>query len=439
MFEAYKNQNIELTSYGHCYQQLIYSSFDNAKIKKNEFDKYLNVLTEIAWVIYQNKMGLDQSGIRDFFINYEKHFLAIDEVEVLEKLTSHSILTESNGELKFKYPYIYYFFVGKKIADSYIDSESVQNEVDNLLSKLHREDSANILIFITHHTKNAWVLKKIQGVLGHLFEEQEVASLTKTQLSFMGEFINSIPELVLEKREVQKEREQHNRNLDSVEQEEALEQEGDFDGLDTLANINKTFKGMEIAGQIIRNRHANLTKNDLLDLADTGVSAGLRCLDFFIKISDVAKLEIVKFIEKKLENHPSLTDKELLGYAESAYLYMTYGVISGLVRKIASSIGSKDALAIYEQLEEVKQTPAFSLIKLSIELQHKRVLDVKSIEATKQQLDSNPVCIRILKEMVIQHIYMFPVEYRTQQQLASLLGISVKGQQKMNRKLLGKG
>lgn len=55
MFEANAQLNLDLTSYGHCYQQLIYQSFDKAKILKNDFDKYLNVLTELSWEIFKEK------------------------------------------------------------------------------------------------------------------------------------------------------------------------------------------------------------------------------------------------------------------------------------------------------------------------------------------------------------------------------------------------
>lgn len=438
MFEAYSDQNLELTSFGHCYQKLIYTSFENAKIKNQDINAYLNVLTEFAWALYLNKKPLNTQKVDVFFVEYERNFLLLDKNEVLTKLKQHSILVEVSGELKFKYPYIFYFFVGKKIADSYIDNDSVKIEVEHLLDTLHREDSANILIFITHHTKNSWVLEKIQGVLNHLFEEQVAATLNKNQLAFMSDFIEEIPDLVLEKREVHEERENHNRDLDRIEQEGDYEDES-LEKFDTLAMINKTFKGMEIAGQIIRNRHANLSRSDLSSLADEGACAGLRALDYFIEISDHAKIEIVKFIEKKLENHPSLSNQEVVGYAEKAYLHLTYGVISAIVRKISSSIGSKDAMAIYEQLGKKKNTPAFYLIKQSIELQHKRELKIESIDETKEQLKSNPVCLRILKEMVLQHIYMFPVDFKKQQQLASSLGISVPGQQIMKRKLIGKG
>ncbi|WP_024851646.1 toll/interleukin-1 receptor domain-containing protein [Hydrogenovibrio kuenenii] len=441
MFEAYANQNLELTSYGHCYQQLIYNSFDNAGIKKNEFDMYLNVLTEIAWEIHLNGgLALKTIDVEEFFTKYEANFLPVDHKAVLSRLVRHSILKDSSDELRFKYPYIYYFFVGKKMAESYIDSSFVQEQVEKLLQTLHREDSANILIFITHHTKNKWVLDKIKVSLDQVFDENDPASLTLEQLSFMSEFVSEIPELVIEKREVVKERDNHNRRLDDIErneQEDESDESEEFEEFDTLANINKTFKSMEIAGQIIRNRYANLNKENLLSLAESGANAGLRCLDYFIEISDYAKLEIVRHIEKKLEEHPALTDKELQKYAKSAYLYMTYGVINGIIKKIASSIGSKDAMVIYESLEKEKDSPAYLLIRLAIELQHKRVLDMKSIEAAKNQLSHNPVCMRIMKEMVVQYIYMFPVNWKDQQKLASSLRISVEGQQRI--KLKGKG
>ena len=126
-------------------------------------------------------------------------------------------------------------------------------------------------------------------------------------------------------------------------------------------------------------------------------------------------------------------------YAEHAYIHLTYGVINGVIRKIASSIGSKDALVIYRHLEEESGTPAFTLIKQAIELQFNKALVIDNVENCAEKLNNNPVCLRILKEMIIQHIYMFPVSYKEKQQLSELLGISIKGQQLMDLKKIGKG
>lgn len=433
MYEAYAQQNLDLTSYGHCYQQLIYKSFENAGVHPRDYDKYLNVLTELSWRIFVNEGGLNKEGVDVFFVDYGKKYLSVDKGVVLDKLVSHSILSNKSFLLEFKYPYIYYFFVGKKIAESYASSEESRSTVERLLNGMHREDFANIIIFITHHTKDSWVLDKIREVLSGLYEDRDPAALTREQLGFMGEFIKKIPNIVIEQREIQKERDDYNRRLDQIE-----DIPDDQESPEILSNINKTFKGMEVAGQIIRNRHAILTRDSLFDLANSGISTGLRFLDYFINISDTAKSEIVKLICEQLVEHPRISDQEIQAHAENTYLHLTYGVINGVVRKIASSVGSKEAYEIYEALEVSKNTPAHTLIKQSIELQFKRVLDVSSVEKTMHALKNNPVCLRILKEMVVQHIYMFPVDYKSKQKLAELLEISIRGQRLMEQRKVGK-
>ncbi|SFX01187.1 toll/interleukin-1 receptor domain-containing protein [Marinospirillum alkaliphilum] len=432
MFEAHTNLNLELSSHGHCYQQLIYQSFENAKINKRDFDKYLNVLTELAWWIFVNNKNPNEAQLDEFFEEYCKLYLDVDKEVVISRLSSHSILQVKEFKTGFKYPYIYYFFVGKKISESYLEYVDIQDKVSYLLDNLHREDFANILIFVAHHTKDGWVINLLKKVLSELFDEHPSATLDTDQLSFMNDFMRQIPELILEQREVQKERDAYNEKLDVSERSQSDEDEFEYPGI--LADINKTFKGMEIAGQIIRNRHASLKRDSLNVLAENGINAGLRFLKYFIAMSDIAKNEIVKVISSHLSENPRLTNDEIEKYAENAYLHLTYGVINSVVRKIAASVGSKEAMEIYRSIEEKEPTPALLLLKQSIELHFLKRIDIKSIAKSVEKLKGNFVCTRILKELVIQHIYMFPVDYKEKQQLSRLLGLSVKGQQLMEQK-----
>jgi len=432
MFEANSKLNLELSSHGHCYQQLIYQSFENAKINEREFDKYLNVLTELSWWIFSNNQNPNEAQLDSFFEEYCKVYLNVDKEVVISKLSNHSILQAKEFRTGFKYPYIYYFFVGKKISESYSENIDIQDQVNYLLENLHREDFANILIFVAHHTKDSWVINLLQNVLSELFDEHPSATLDKDQLSFMDDFMKQIPELILEQREVQKERDTYNEKLDASERSQNEVEENESP--DILADINKTFKGMEIAGQIIRNRHASLKRDSLNVLAENGINSGLRFLKYFIAISDVAKNEIVKVISAHLLENPGLTNIEIEKHAENAYLHLTYGVINSVVRKIATSVGSKEAMEIYKSIEEKESTPALLLLKQSIELHFLKRIDMKSITHSAEKLKGNFVCTRILKELVIQHIYMFPVDYKEKQQLSKLLGLSVKGQQLIEQK-----
>lgn len=441
MFEANTQQNLELTSYGHCYQELIYQSLRNASISPADTGKYLNVLTELSWAIYINNDGLNAYGLTEFFKKYSKNYLGVKEESVLPKLYENSILITDGIKTNFKYPYLFYFFTAKKIADYYQKDDEIKKELQKLLQGLHREDYANILVFVTHHTKDNWILDEIEKTLNSLFFDQSKSTLTVDELKFMDEFLESIPELVMEQREIRQERLKHNKKLDEIEHEDDKNEgvEENSEALDILANINKTFKGMDIAGQIIRNRHASLTRDSLYTLANEGTSTGLRFLNYFISISNIAKSEVVKYIEHKLREHPDFTDRKIGNYAKNIFLHMTYGVIYALIRKIASSIGSKEAAEIYQQLEESDPTPAIILLNQAIKLQFNKVLNTNEVDKTHEKLKSNPVCVRILKEMVIQHTYMFPVGYKEKQKLGQILSISIEGQNLMDLKKIGKG
>lgn len=431
MFEANDQLNLELASYGHCYQQLIYHAFNSAKIPQNEFDKYLNILTELAWDIFISDSSFGDKELDAFFKRYSSEFLPVNKDDVIIKLNASGLIDNSPLDAKFKYPYVYYFFVGKKIAESYSDA-GVKGTVSILLEELYKEDYANILIFVTHHTKDVWVLNEIMGVLNSLFEGSEVTRLERSELLFMSDFVKKIPEIIIEQREIQNERENHNRKLDELERFEQihsdeLNEDIDTEPLDILAKINKTFKGMEIAGQIIRNRHATLKRNELTSLAENAALTGLRFLHYFLEISGGAKEEVVALIANYLSENPELSNDKIEKFAEDTYLHLTFNVIKITVSKIASSIGSKEADVIYKAIEEEDKTPALILIRQAISFHFKRDTDLSQLSRCAEALKSNPVCMRILKEMVVQHVYMYPVNYKEKQKLSELFDIPISG------------
>jgi hypothetical protein len=439
MLEAGSQQSLDLSSYGHCYQQLIYQSFDNAKIQKKEVDAYLNVLTELAWVLHKSDGGVTHIQLESFFVEYAKVYLSVQGNLMIDKLKQSSILHERDNKIKFKYPYLLYFFVAKKIGESYSSSDDTQSVVKELIENLHREDFANILVFVTHHTKEKWVLEEIDNALRSIFPDHEPTLLSREQLTFMQDFISKIPELVIEQREIREERKKHNVVLDKIDREEdsateISEATKKAVSTDIPAVINRTFKGMELSGQIIRNRHATLPKADLLSLAEQGASCGLRFLNFFLNISDAAKTDVVKMVANNLRSNPGLSNAEIEEQATSHFVMMTYGVINGVIRKTASAIGSKEAEEIYSQIPGSEDSAALTLLNQAITLQFTRKLDITRLTESHRLLKSNPVCLRILKDLAVQHVYMFPVNFKEKQKLSALLGITVQTQRIMDRK-----
>ena len=437
MSEAMMPQNINLTSYGHCYQYLIYKALEKSKVRNSEVDTYINFLTELGYAIYKNDgNSLDNSNWEKFVNRYGKKYLSVDSGKILNTLVSSSVLIQENKSVSFKYSYIYYFFAAKYLSEELSNSEEIKNTIRELLASLHREESANIIIFITHHSKDDWVLDEIQICLMEVFEEYRRAKLEKDSLEFLTGFLDSIPELVLEYRKIEDERRHRDENLDKNSSERGLKKESrnrnrkeiERDAPDLFYKINTTFKGIEIIGQIIRNRHGSLSKEKLVALADQAYGVGLRFLEYFLNISDLAREEVINVIQRTLEENPSITNQELEDEVQSIFLLLTYGAIYGALRKISMAIGSREADQVYKIIEKSNPTPAIKLINQSIYMQFSKNMDIDQIKKLHEVLLKNPTCQRILKEIVIQHIYMYPVEYADKQRIAEILRIPVDTQ-----------
>jgi hypothetical protein len=431
IFEAYTPQNIDLTSYGHCYQYLVYQALEKASIRYNDIDKYLNVMTEFAWAQFINGgVGLDRDQVDTFFLEYENKYLKVNRHQILSDLLHCNILIERDEKLLFKYPYIYYFFSAKRLVENYSTAPDVKNHINKLFKTLHREESANIIIFVSHHTKDDWVLDEIQLCLMELFEEQKNASLDKDSLQFMIDFFENIPSLVIEQRKVEEERQKFNQKLDEIESknDEIEEKIEKLDPSALLARINKTFKAVEIVGQIVRNRHASLHKAVLRDIIYEGLSTMLRFLDYFLNLSEIVQEEVTKHIEYALAKNPLMPDKNIEKIAKNMFCFLTYKAILGVLLKTSSALGSIEAEEIYNDLENEIKTPAIMLVNQAIQLQFHKNLNLSHIEKLDNIFKKNPTCSRILREIVIQHIYMFPVDYKVKQRIANKLKISMAKQ-----------
>lgn len=434
MFEAYTPQNLDLTSYGHCYQYLVYQSLEKSRIKSSEIDMYLNVLTELAWSAFKNEGRMQEKEVARFFSEYSSRFVLESNSNmetVITKLIESGLLISRDELISFRYPYVHYFFVAKKVAEGFNDHEYIKNEIRLLLDNLHREDCANIIIFITHHTKESWILDEIQISLMEMFDEYNEAELSKESLEFMEEFISSIPELVIEQRQIESVRRRKDENQDKIEQIAESDKQ-DLEPADILAKINKAFKGMEVIGQIIRNRHASIHKELLFEMVAYATSTGLRFLQYFLEISDVTKDEVIKTVAHMLEVNPEIEAKDVEREAKNTFLMLSYGVILGVIKKISASVGSKEAEEIYNLLEKEKPTPAIKLIHQAIDLQFTKKLDIKQLKSLKDEFNSNPTCCRILREIVVQHIYMFPVGFKEKQRISEALSLSIEGQRLMD-------
>ncbi|MDZ8091310.1 MAG: hypothetical protein RMZ42_05135 [Nostoc sp. DedQUE05] len=424
-------QRLELTAYGHYYQYLIYQALERVHVKRTEIDTYFNVLSELGGAILESPSeSLDDSDLDTFFKKYSTNFLPVDRDKVIGDLVSSFILQRSETGLKFRYRYLFYFFTAKKLADSLHRGEEAKKRIQHLVNTIHLEKAANIVLFLTHHSKDPWILDEILLSVMDIFTDDKEVTLEATSLSFLQDFVKEIPDLVLESRDARQERLENDRQKDLIEQHEEQNSfvDDNEDLQDLMVKVNKVFRAIEVCGQILRNRLGSLERNSLELIYEESLSVSLRFLNVFLRFSEYVREESIRKIKKILEQSPNLSNAKVIREVESFYLGINYMIILAMLYKIAFSLGSAKGRDIYIKVTESNYKPSFCLIQEIIELQFEKKLDTHKIDKLHSEFSKNPVCDRLLKQIILRHCYMHDIGYRDRQKLATKLNISMHDQ-----------
>ena len=178
---------------------------------------------------------------------------------------SASILKQDKGVYKFRYKYIYYYFVAKYFSNK-INEDEIRGIVSTLCGQIYIEESANIILFLTHHSKDPFVLEKILENSRMIFSEMQPIKFEK-DIEEINTLIVELPKQVFLKTDTAENRKEKFRIQDSFElfleekevasSREEIANEVDFE-IDHISKLNFAMKTLEIIGQVLKNYYGSL-------------------------------------------------------------------------------------------------------------------------------------------------------------------------------------
>jgi len=442
--ESATYQDLSKTSYGHCYQAMITMNLARANIKAEDISASFNFLTELAYFMFDNNSkGLSEEELSTFTATYERNF-NIQE-KIVESLIKANILVIKNDLYRFRYVYIYYYFVAKFISQK-MNEERIKIQLNELMENIHMKDNANIIIFITHHTNSQTLLDDITLSAMSTFDNFSEATLAGDEKNFIKVLSDSLKSKKLpgSTHDVKNERDKKLCRKDGLaELEQKIENDESSNPL--MIEIRKSAKSMEIIGQILKNQYGVLEKSKLEELFEEGQNVGLRLLNSFIKlmISDGDSIESI--IQSRLDyiaksKGKELTESEKEKASQKILAQFSYGVVYGWLHKIVDSLGYDKLIGIADNVNNKKGTVASKLINLSIHTWYAKKLKLSNLKLLYREFenDKNFQAIYLLKDIVSRHIYMHPIDYKDKQKIDDLLGFSVQNQVSIQKKLENK-
>jgi hypothetical protein len=424
--------NQEITSQGYCYQALIYLYLKKRGVRDDEVDIYINFLTEIAFYFYkEKKYELLPDDFTSFISRYlEKYNLPIKQETLLKNL-SLIILVDSFNNYSFRYPYLYYFFVAKYLAE-HIEESEIKRIIENIMQNLHVDENAYIAIFLVHHSKNIQILDEIELNALILFDKYKTATLTKDEVKFFDEQADIIIKAALPPTNItpEKERSEMLKVQDEREQsQEDLEPKDDPFEID----LRRATKTVEVMGCIIKNRAGSLKKTKLEEIFNEAMSVHLRVLSSFFEVieSKENQKDIVDFISERLdkiieEKDRKLSREKLEKISSTIFWNLNFFVVHGVIYKIVHSLGSDKLTEIANKVCNEINTPASFIVKHGILMWCDKNLQIKEIAEKINEKDFSVIAVRIIKLMVVNHCALHPINYRDRQRIENKLRIPVK-------------
>lgn len=422
-----QSTSLDQTSYGYCYEALITCALMTCVDDKTKIDRYYNVLTNLAYFIYQKKgRPISEDDFKEFYDKYQKIYYSQGYKEVKNNLLKCNLLRcIDDYYYKFSYSYIYYFLVAKYMAGE-VHSKKGLDDIMNLCENIQDDQKANILIFIAHHIKSPQFVEATQLALMSALDSQKPVSLNRDDdyYKLLNEICNRLKQEIVqptEKIDPEKEREKMLQKRD--ENEKLISNEKiDPNSLPIeIQNMNKSLRSIEVVGQIVKNRQGSLPKPNIKTMVKEIYEAAFRTISYFGTIIESEREHVIEdVINNKKEGD---SNREIIKKIDSFFELSSLNFCLFVFSKVINSVGSKELRATFSQIADEIGTPAAKLVSFSIISCFSKIA-IPELENLVGSLKNNPVAMSIIRARVRSYLYNNHVSISERQKIINTVNLN---------------
>jgi hypothetical protein len=438
--------DLSASTFGHYYQFLIQKSFTNVLSSQREITEYENYLSELSFYLFDCSISeFDIHEFEKFDTQYRKNYTISHSLDkITRNLINAKIIDNIDGVLEYKYSYVHYFFISNYLA-SHISENRIKIIITSLTDKLYKSEFSNILMFLTHHSKDDFLLNELLTKAKSIFSDLAPCKLQE-DIKSINELGEKIPKLVFKSRSIDEYREKENIYKDEQSEKNSIKQElpdindDEFDDeINIVAKLNTAFKSIEIVGQILKNNYGKIGNTTIEALIEETILLGLRTLNVFFSIIEENSefvINQVNAIITEIENSRGKkvdNPKKIESLSKSTLFGLCNQISYSFIKKISDSIGTEYLNDILEKVYAKQDYNSVKLIKLAIKLDHYKGFPDSDIKKLKKELDNSHLPTQIMNRLVVNHLYLYPTNHIQKSKILSFLGIPIESQLRIDK------
>ena len=455
-FEALQVNNNNYSLYGFYYENLINESLGKAIKNIKDTGFYYNFLTEYCYWLFDEFGSNVPVDIDQFNIFYEDYCLryAIDTDKMpLGRVKSNlkqALIMRIDSKAKILQRYVYYFFVAKFISNN-IQKEDNKKEIREVVSKMisraFRNEYASILMFITHLSKDEWIVGELIRQANTIFQDYAPCRM-EDDLDVINRLIKEIPKNIVGIIDVQTERDKQ------LEYETALEAEErrfdndavnyqefgldeDISGIDIVACFNRAMKTIDLLGEVAKKYWGDLPSEEKYELVLSSYNLGLRTLHCYLDIMDTNRDELVGYIKKQVTDRyikdnmtqwdADLNRDQIKDMSDGLLFQLAFLASWVFLRRVSTAVGYDKLNLTYQEIMNNFRSNSYKLIDLSIDLNYNS-LNIERISRYAKDMKKNHMSYMVLRELSIHHLTVFNEGYQDRERIFQLFDVDAKRQ-----------
>ena len=435
--EVQSNLETASGSYGYYYEVLITTALQN-RSKNIPLDMIYPVVSRIAYRMFESNVKLlSEDDLEKVINDYKAKFHVDFRIEEMRRILeeAHILRRTNEGRYAFRYKYLSYYFVARYLKDnlhSREHQETLREKIREMTGKLYVGDYANVLIFLVYFTKDEQTINELLDKAKTMFQNYEPCNLSD-DIAFANKLCGEAAPLQLGEGSEKEHREQHRAHLDRVkdddddiDDEELAEDERKFN---ELLDFNVALKTLQIMGQILRNFPGTLPGETKVEVIRESYLLGLRTLKALFSIVESDIVGFRSFFKDFLQAHSPLPTETVEQRqivetrADNFVYYVVMSTAHGFIKRISYAVGSEYLKETYKLISDDRSPVAIDLINTSIKLDHFKNFPFDESVKLYADLRKNPFTSSILRRMVRDHLYLYPVDYDVRQSICAKLDI----------------